>query len=97
MPSASEVRAVPAAEARTLVIAQSEDFRAYRNRLARSPMAQAAPSPQQSGGKVQSRVEDTRTSSAAAPDTLTIPLKRIRKMTTEPEYLGTFTVGDQFL
>ena len=72
MPSASEVRAVPAAEARTLVIAQSEDFRAYRNRLARSPMAQAAPSPQQSGGKVQSRVEDTRTSSAAAPDTLTI-------------------------
>lgn len=72
MPSASEAQAIPDAEARTIIIAQSEDFRAYRNRLARSPMAQTTPSPQQSGGKVQSRVEDTRTSAAAAPDTLTI-------------------------
>ena len=72
MPSASEAQAIPAAEARTVIIAQSEDFRAYRNRLARSPMAQTTPSPQQSGGKVQSKVEDTRTSAAVAPDTLTI-------------------------
>ncbi len=72
MPSASEAQAIPDAEARTIIIAQSEDFRAYRNRLARSPMAQTTPSPQQSGGKVQSREEDTRTSAAMAPDTLTI-------------------------
>ncbi len=78
MPSASEAQAIPAAEARTIVIAQSEDFRAYRNRLARSPMAQTTPSPQQSGGKVQSRVEDTRTSAAVAPDTLTISKAEVK-------------------
>ncbi len=72
MPTASEARAVSASEARAIIVAQSEDFRAYRSQLARSPMARTAPSAQQSGGKIQSRVEDTKTSPATAPDTLTI-------------------------
>ncbi|MDO4768906.1 MAG: FimV/HubP family polar landmark protein [Brachymonas sp.] len=78
MPSAAEARAVPAAEARAIIVAQSEDFRAYRGQLARSPMAQTVPSAQQSGGKVQSRVEDTKTSPVSAPDTLTISKAEVK-------------------
>ena len=78
MPSASEARAVSAAEARAIIVAQSEDFRAYRGQLARSPMAQAAPSAQQSGGKIQSRIEDTKTSAVTAPDTLTISKAEVK-------------------
>lgn len=78
MPSAADARAVPAAEARAIIVAQSEDFRAYRGQLARSPMAQTVPSAQQSGGKVQSRIEDTKTSPVAAPDTLTISKAEVK-------------------
>ncbi|MDO4795251.1 MAG: FimV/HubP family polar landmark protein [Brachymonas sp.] len=78
MPSAAEVRAVPAAEARAIIVAQSEDFRAYRGQLARAPMVQAAPSAQQSSGKIHSRIEDSKTSAAAAPDTLTISKAEVK-------------------
>lgn len=81
MPSAAEARAVPAAEARAIIVAQSEDFRSYRGQLARSPMAQATPSAQQSGGKIQSRIEDTKTSPVAAPDTLTISKAEVKPNT----------------
>lgn len=78
MPSATEARAVSAAEARAIITAQSEDFRNYRSQLARSPMARTTPGAQQSGGQIQSRVEDGRTSPAAAPDTLTISKAEIK-------------------
>lgn len=78
MPSAAEVRAVPAAEAHAIIVAQSEDFRSYRGQLARAPMTQVVPSAQQSGGKVQSRIEDTKTSPVAAPDTLTISKAEVK-------------------
>ena len=78
MPSATEARAVSAAEARAIITAQSEDFRNYRGQLARSPMARTTPGAQQSGGQIQSRVEDRRTSPAAAPDTLTISKAEIK-------------------
>ncbi|MDO5653638.1 MAG: FimV/HubP family polar landmark protein [Brachymonas sp.] len=72
VPTADEARAVSASEARTMIVAQAEDFRNYRGRLARAPMAQATPSAQQSGGKVQTQVEDKSTAPSKAPDTLTI-------------------------
>ena len=72
MPSAQQASEVSAAEARTIIIAQSEDFRTYRSRLAKSSMVQAAPGAQQSSGKVQTQVLDSKTSPAVAPDQLTI-------------------------
>lgn len=72
MPSAQEVRSVSAAEARGIIVAQSEDFQAYRGRLAHSPMAQAPQSARQSTGRVQTQVEDGRQPAGVAPDTLTV-------------------------
>lgn len=72
MPTAQQARETSAAEARTIIVAQSEDFRAYRHQLAKSSMVQAAPSSQQSSGKVQTQVLDSKTSPAVAPDQLTI-------------------------
>ena len=72
MPTAQQARETSAAEARTIIVAQSEDFRASRHQLAKSSMVQAAPSSQQSSGKVQTQVLDSKTSPAVAPDQLTI-------------------------
>lgn len=72
MPSAQEVRSVSAAEARGIIVAQSEDFQAYRGRLAHSPMVQAPQSARQSTGRVQTQVEDGRQPAGVAPDTLTV-------------------------
>ena len=72
MPTAQQASEVSAAEARTIIIAQSEDFRSYRTQLAKSSMVQAAPGAQQSSGKVQTQVLDAKTSPAVAPDQLTI-------------------------
>ena len=72
MPTAQQARETSAAEARTIIVAQSEDFRAYRHQLAKSSMVQAAPSSQQSSGKVQTQLLDIKTYPAVAPDQLTI-------------------------
>ncbi|XUP14208.1 FimV/HubP family polar landmark protein [Variovorax sp. DAIF25] len=72
LPSAAEAGAVPAAEARRTVTAQSRDFGAYRQRLAENaPTSNVAGASRRAGGRVQANVED-RNAAAAAPDKLTI-------------------------
>lgn len=71
VPSADEASAVEQAEARQIIVAQSIDFDAYRQRLASNVApAPAVESPsRQATGTVQAQVEDRR-STAPAPDQL---------------------------
>lgn len=73
VPSADAAKAITPADARQLIQAQSADFGAYRQRLASAvPSAKTDESSRQAGGKVQSSVDDRKTSSAPAPDKLTL-------------------------
>ncbi|WP_239467192.1 FimV/HubP family polar landmark protein [Rhodoferax koreensis] len=72
VPSAATAAATPPAEASQIITAQSRDFNAFRNRLASNvPTAQVAGADRRASGRVQSQVEDRR-SSATAPDKLTL-------------------------
>ena len=73
VPSAEEAGKLAPKEARDVIIAQSNDFAAYRQRLAAgvTTTAQTAP-PRQAAGKVQAQVDDRKQSSAATPDRLTL-------------------------
>lgn len=72
LPSAAEASAVPTAEARRTVTAQSRDFGAYRQRLAdNAPTTNVAAAGRKASGKVQANVED-RNAAASSPDKLTI-------------------------
>ncbi len=61
IPSAQEVQGIPAAKAREVVIAQSQNFQAYRRRLAQMT-EQAAPqkttNARQATGKIQAQVQE---------------------------------------
>jgi pilus assembly protein FimV len=73
VPSADEAKAVPPAEARQTIQAQSADFGAYRQRLAGAvPAAGAEASPQKAGGKIEGAAEDRKQTAAATPDRLTL-------------------------
>ena len=71
VPSADEVGKLAPKEARDVIIAQSNDFAAYRQRLASgvTTTAQTAP-PRQAAGKVQAQVDDRKQSAAATQDRL---------------------------
>ncbi|MGF6351838.1 pilus assembly protein FimV [Variovorax sp. W2I14] len=72
LPGATEASAVPAAEARRTVTAQSRDFGNYRQRLAENaPTSNVAAASRKASGKLQANVED-RNAAASAPDKLTI-------------------------
>ncbi|WP_431107363.1 FimV/HubP family polar landmark protein [Variovorax paradoxus] len=72
LPGAAEAGAIPPAEAKRTVTAQSRDFGAYRQRLAENaPTANVAAAGRNASGKVQANVED-RNATASAPDKLTI-------------------------
>lgn len=72
LPSAAEASAIPSAEARRTVTAQSRDFGAYRQRLAdNAPTSNVAAASRKASGKLQANVED-RNAAASAPDKLTI-------------------------
>ncbi|MGJ7507986.1 FimV/HubP family polar landmark protein [Variovorax sp. GT1P44] len=65
MPAASQAAAVPPAEARRTVTAQSQDFGEYRRRLADSaPASQVADAGRQASGKVEANVEDRNAANA---------------------------------
>jgi FimV-like protein len=73
VPSAEEAKAVPTAEARQVIQAQSADFGAYRQRLAGAvPAAKDTGSTRQAAGKVQTEVQDRKSAAAPAPDKLTL-------------------------
>ena len=72
VPGAAQAAAVPPAEARRTVTAQSRDFGDYRRRLAdNAPTSQVADADRQASGKLQANVED-RNAATASPDKLTI-------------------------
>ncbi|MET3497443.1 pilus assembly protein FimV [Variovorax boronicumulans] len=72
LPGSAEANAVPAAEARRTVTAQSRDFSNYRRRLAENaPTSNVAAAGRNASGKLQANVED-RNAAASAPDKLTI-------------------------
>ena len=73
VPSADEAVKVTQDGARELIVAQSADFAAYRQRLAAgaSTVAERAPS-RQAGGQVQTKVDDRKAAAATAPDRLTL-------------------------
>ncbi|SCK60801.1 pilus assembly protein FimV [Variovorax sp. HW608] len=59
VPGSSQAEAVPAAEAKRTVTAQSQDFSQYRRRLAENaPATPVADAGRQASGKVQTNVED---------------------------------------
>ena len=73
VPSTDEVGKVSAAEARQTIVAQSQDFSAYRQRLAAGTTARAETTPsRQDKGKVQTQVEDRKQAAAPTPDKLTL-------------------------
>ena len=73
IPSPDTAQAVPPSQARQVIMAQSADFGAYRQRLAGATIA-AKPegSARVASGKVQATVEDRKAGTAAAPDKLTL-------------------------
>lgn len=72
LPDAEQAQAIPAAQARQLVAAQSRDFGEFRRKLAATvPTAAVAASGRSASGKVQAKVQDKRPSTAA-PDKLTL-------------------------
>jgi len=71
VPSADEAGKVTPQEAREVIVAQSADFGAYRQRLAQGVGAAPAEAPaRQAAGKVQAQVEDRKQGAAAAPERL---------------------------
>ncbi|KQX95988.1 FimV/HubP family polar landmark protein [Variovorax sp. Root473] len=72
LPNAAAAAAVPAAEARRTITAQSRDFGSYRQRLAENaPTTNVAAASRQASGKLQASVED-RNAAASAADKLTV-------------------------
>jgi len=73
VPSAAEAGQVAPRDAREIIVAQSADFSAYRQRLAADGTAQAATAPaRQATGQVQAQVDDRRQTAAPTPDRLTL-------------------------
>lgn len=73
VPSSESLATVPAPEARRIILAQSADFSAYRQRLASAaPTLQNTESERQSKGQVQAAVEDRKPAAAPTPDKLTL-------------------------
>jgi pilus assembly protein FimV len=73
VPTAEQAAGVAPPQARELIVAQSQDFNAYRQRLAGGTTMQAAAAPaRQVTGQVQAQVEDRRDGGAPPPDRLTL-------------------------
>ena len=71
LPTAEAAKALSAAQARQLIVAQSSDFGAYRSRLADAvPNAPADSATRAAQGKLQATVEDRKPGAAASPDKL---------------------------
>ncbi len=71
VPSADEAGKITPQEAREVIVAQSADFGAYRQRLAQGVGAAPAEAPaRQAAGKVQAQVEDRKQGAATAPERL---------------------------
>lgn len=73
VPSAEQAGKLSAQEARELIVAQSNDFAAYRQRLASGTTTAADEGAgRQASGKVQTQVDDRKQAAAQTPDRLTL-------------------------
>ncbi len=73
VPSAEEAGRVAPQQAREVIVVQSADFAAYRQRLASGLPADAEPAAgRQAAGRVQAQVEDRTQAAAPSPDRLTL-------------------------
>jgi pilus assembly protein FimV len=73
VPSADKAQAVSTQEARQVIVAQSADFAAYRQRLATGVTESVKPAQErQAKGKVEAEVQDRKQSAAPSPDKLTL-------------------------
>ena len=73
VPDADAAKSVSQAEARKIIVAQSADFAAYRERLAGAVTATTPEQPQrQAQGKVEAEVQDRKQATAQTPDKLTL-------------------------
>nr|WP_315194451.1 FimV/HubP family polar landmark protein [uncultured Aquabacterium sp.] len=73
VPTAEEAKKVTQPEARQVIVAQSADFAAYRQRLAGAVAAAPTEQPQrQAAGKVEAEVQDRKQAAAPTPDKLTL-------------------------
>ena len=73
VPASDALGSVSQGEARQVIVAQSADFSAYRQRLASAaPTLQSNESERQSRGQVQAAVEDRKPAAATTPDKLTL-------------------------
>ena len=75
VPAADAVRSIDRNEARKIIVAQSVDFGAYRNKLAQAApqaVAQAPAAARQAQGNVQAKVDDKKQAAGASPDKLTL-------------------------
>ncbi len=73
IPATTTAQSVALAEAQRIIVAQSADFAAYRQRLAgAAPAAPNGENARQSSGTVQAAVEDRKQTAAATPDKLTL-------------------------
>lgn len=73
VPGSEALSSVSPGEARQIILAQSADFSAYRQRLASAaPTLQSTESERQSKGQVQAAVEDRKPAAAPTPDKLTL-------------------------
>jgi len=73
VPGSEALATVSNSEARQIILAQSADFSAYRQRLASAaPTLQSTESERQSKGQVQAAVEDRKPAAAPTPDKLTL-------------------------
>ncbi len=74
VPNADAAKAVGKSEARSVIVAQSADFNAYRNKLAgqvaASTQGQGAEASQSAGGKITTQVEDKAGTAADSKDKL---------------------------
>jgi pilus assembly protein FimV len=73
VPSADQAASLSAPQAREVISAQSADFAAYRQRLARGVTTAAdRNASRQARGRVQAQVEDRKAAAATTPDRLTL-------------------------
>jgi len=73
VPSAEDAARLSSPQAREIILAQSADFDAFRQRLASATTARADAAPaRQDSGRVQTQVQDSRQAAAPTPDKLTL-------------------------
>lgn len=85
LPTAEQANSVSAQEARGLIIAQSQDFNAFRRKFATNvPSAEQTPASRQASGPVQTEVQEKKPAAAAA-DKLTLSKGALQTKNTEEQ------------